>query len=63
MAFIHSITSIAHQDTFAKKNIWDTISILDETSSLVHPDYKEYIAPAALRRLSPILRMAIAASN
>lgn len=63
MAFIHSITSIAHQDAFAKKNIWDSIVTLDDNSSLIHPDYKEYIVPAALRRLSPILRMAIAASK
>ena len=63
MYYIHTISSISHQDSFEQNNLWETLIPLNEESTLITPDYKLYIPPAALRRLSPILRMAIAAAK
>lgn len=63
MYYIHTLTSITHQDSFNKDNLWDFLQPLESESALIIPDYKEYIPPAALRRLSPILRMAIAVAK
>ena len=57
------LKSITHQDSFQQENIWDTLQILEQESVVVSPDYKQYIAPASLRRLSPVLRMATAAAK
>lgn len=63
MIYIRTIASISHQDSFQQENIWDTLKPLDVDSTVVSPDYKNYISPASLRRLSPVLRMALAAAK
>jgi hypothetical protein len=63
MYYIHTIASITHQDSFQQANVWDALTPLTPESTLITPDYKLFIPPAALRRLSPILRMAIAAAK
>ncbi len=63
MIYIQTIHSITHQDSFQQENVWNTLSPLSTDSVLVSPDYKQYIAPASLRRLSPVLRMALAAAK
>lgn len=62
-AVIKSIVSIGHQDSFQKHTIWDTIKPLESNSEVIAPDYKAYIAPASLRRFSPVLRMALTAAQ
>lgn len=63
MARITSITSISHQDSFQKGNIWETIKPLKADSETIAPDYKTFIPPASLRRFSPVLRMALASAQ
>ncbi|WP_343635282.1 beta-ketoacyl synthase chain length factor [Fluviicola sp.] len=63
MYFIQHIESITHQDSFQKDNIWNELKPLEAENALISPDYKNYIPAAALRRLSTILRMGIAASK
>lgn len=63
MYFIQHIESITHQDSFQKDNIWNELKPLEADHALISPDYKNYIPAAALRRLSTILRMGIAASK
>lgn len=62
-AVIQSIQSISHQDSFQKENLWETIQPLEAHSEVIAPDYKTYIAPASLRRFSPVLRMALTAAQ
>ncbi len=63
MYFIQHIESITHQDSFQKENLWKELKPLNSDHALISPDYKAYIPVAALRRLSTILRMGIAASK
>lgn len=63
MYFIQHIESITHQDSFQQENLWRILKPLDTDHALISPDYKAYIPVAALRRLSTILRMGIAASK
>lgn len=63
MYFIQHIESITHQDSFQQENLWWILKPLDADHALISPDYKAYIPAAALRRLSTILRMGIAASK
>lgn len=63
MYFIQQIESITHQDSFQQENIWKNLAPLTAENALISPDYKQYIPVAALRRLSTILRMGIAASK
>lgn len=63
MIFVQTASSITHQDSFQKESIWETLKPLDENSEIISPEYKNYIPPAALRRLSPVLRMALTAAQ
>jgi len=63
MIYIRAIQSITHQDSFGQKNIWDNIRVLEKNSNTITPDYKNYISPSSLRRLSPVLRMALTAAK
>lgn len=58
-ARINAISSITHQDTFRSNDIYSALKVLDAESDVVSPDFKEFIPPAALRRLSPVLRIAM----
>ena len=62
MYYIHSIASISHQDSFQNPNVYAALQKLGNESEVVSPNYKEYIPPASLRRLSPVLRMGLTAS-
>ena len=63
MIVVRACASITHQDSFQKQDIQPYLKPLDQTSEVIAPDYKTYIPPAALRRLSPVLRMALAAAT
>lgn len=58
-ARINAISSITHQDSFRSEDIYSTLKVLDDESDIISPDFKEFIPPAALRRLSPVLRIAM----
>lgn len=62
MYFIHAIASISHQDSFRNQNVFNSLTVVDENSDIISPDFKEFIPPASLRRLSPVLRMGLATS-
>lgn len=59
MYFIQHIESISCQNTFGRTNFWNELKPLDSQCALLSPDYKNYIAPNTLRRLSTILRIGI----
>lgn len=63
MAYIQHIDSITYQDSFQNKELWSALNPLAQDASLQNPDYKLWINPAALRRLSTILRMGIATAK
>ncbi len=69
--YIQSAEAISPQDTFRP----DSLRFLSPTSealrqlpeegyyTCIHPDYKQYINPTSLRRMSPLVRMGMAASK
>ena len=63
MVFVQALSSITHQDSFQKDSIWNDLIVLDSDSVCISPDYKQYIPANALRRLSPVLRMALATAQ
>jgi hypothetical protein len=63
MIYIQTIHSITHQNSFNQENVWNVIGPLQKDSLVVAPDYKNFIPLASLRRLSPILRMALTAAK
>ncbi|MEJ6584162.1 MAG: beta-ketoacyl synthase chain length factor [Crocinitomicaceae bacterium] len=62
MYYIHSRASITCQDSFRTDNVCEKLVVIDDTSDVVSPEYKEFIPPASLRRLSPVLKMGLTAS-
>lgn len=62
MYFIQAASTISHQPTFRNKSFSENISALNPASELLSPDYKKYISPVLLRRMSKVLRMSIACS-
>jgi len=67
--YILSAEAISPQDTFQVDSLSGTsFSIAEPLSekgyfSALHPNYKDYINPAVLRRMSPVIRMGLAASK
>ena len=58
--YLGAPTCISFQDTFGSENPWSTLVQLNDESQLVHPNYKEYVKPAMLRRMSSALKMGVA---
>ncbi len=61
--YINACSTISHQNSFQNENWINELVPLDIKSELITPDYKEFIAPAALRRMSKIIRMSLACSK
>ena len=59
MYYIKAISTISFQDSFECDNLYDSLKGINSKSELIKPNYKEFISPLALRRLSPILRMGL----
>ena len=55
--FIHSYRTISNRSTF-EKGILNTVDE-EPQGSIVHPDYKEHIPAALIRRMSKIIRMGV----
>lgn len=62
MYYIHSASTLSHQNTFAKKGFSENLIPITRSSTLIQPNYKEFIDPMQLRRMSPIIRMSICCS-
>jgi phosphate uptake regulator len=56
-------SSISMQDCFQKENILDLIEPISFDSELIQPNYKEFLPPAFLRRLSSIIKMGLTTST
>jgi len=67
--YIQSAEAISPQDTFRLESLdgasFSPAEPISEKGYFIclHPQYKEYINPAALRRMSPVIRMGLAASK
>jgi len=57
--YINACSTISHQNSFQNEDWINELTILDGESELVTPNYKEFIAPAAIRRMSKIIRMGL----
>lgn len=58
--YLGAATCISFQDTIGEENPWNTLVPLNEESQLIHPNYKEFVKPALLRRMSSALKMGVA---
>ena len=63
-AYIHSAEAITPQPTF-RTDAWMSATIRPEKGyfTCLHPDYRQLIHPTSLRRMSPVIRMGLAASR
>lgn len=59
MYYINAATSVTHQNTFSNKGFTKSLK-KGNIAELIKPDYKQYINPVAIRRMSEILRMSVA---
>lgn len=59
--YINSSVCISYQGTFRSDNPIAALRPVDTEAGLQHPDYKEFISPAQIRRMSPVLKMGVAA--
>ncbi len=62
MHFIQSASTISHQPAFRSHGFAEKLDPLKVGSEIIAPDYKQYINPVLLRRMSKILRMAVSCS-
>lgn len=63
MYFINAITSISNQDSFGNQGFSKSVVPLTGEENLQLADFKAYIEPALIRRMSKILRMSVAAGE
>lgn len=58
--YLGAATCISFQDTFGNENPWNSLVDINSETQLIQPDYKEFVSPAALRRMSSVLKMGAA---
>jgi 3-oxoacyl-[acyl-carrier-protein] synthase II len=58
--YLGAASCISFQDSFGNENPWNSLVALTQETQLVQPDYKEFVASAALRRMSTVLKMGAA---
>jgi 3-oxoacyl-[acyl-carrier-protein] synthase II len=58
--YLGAPTCISFQDTFGNENPWNSLELVTAESQLIQPNYKEYVSPASLRRMSTVLKMGVA---
>ncbi|OAB80534.1 beta-ketoacyl synthase chain length factor [Cochleicola gelatinilyticus] len=62
--FIHSAICISAQETFYNNDFLKEASeVTTEFASAIHPVYKDYIPPAAIRRMAPGVKMGVVAAK
>ncbi len=59
MYYIQAASSISHQDTFQNPGFFASIKEIEQDAELVSPNYKDFIDPRSLRRMSEILRISL----
>jgi 3-oxoacyl-[acyl-carrier-protein] synthase II len=60
--YIHSISSVSVQNTFEQEGFCLSLVKCNEATELLLPNYKEWLAPNSLRRMSPILKNSMVAA-
>jgi hypothetical protein len=58
--YLGAASCISFQDTIGDENPWNVLTELNSESQLVQPNYKEFVKPALLRRMSSALKMGVA---
>jgi 3-oxoacyl-[acyl-carrier-protein] synthase II len=58
--YLGAASCISYQDTFGGENPWSALMEASAESQLIQPDYKEFVSPAMLRRMSSALKMGVA---
>lgn len=62
--YLHSAVSISAQNTFGTDNLSEEIKeISAKKVEAIHPNYKDYIAPMALRRMATGVKMGVATAK
>ncbi len=59
MYFIQSASTISHQATFQNPGFFSSIQKIGIDAEVLHPNYRDFIDPRALRRMSKLLRMSL----
>jgi len=58
-SYIHTYATISRVDSFENGILsGDAVEVHEET---MHPNYKDYISPASIRRMSPVVKMGVTA--
>ena len=58
--YLGAASCISFQDTIGDENPWNVLAEANAESQLVQPNYKEFVKPALLRRMSSALKMGVA---
>jgi len=58
--YVNSSVCISFQDSFLKDGLFERLQPIGEGAALQHPDYKQYVSPVQLRRMSAVLKMGVA---
>lgn len=58
--YLGAASCISYQDTFGGENPWSVLAEANAESQLIQPDYKEFVSPAMLRRMSSALKIGVA---
>jgi hypothetical protein len=63
MKFIHAVSSITNQRSFNEDKVFENLQIPEDYLQLETVDYKAFIPPAALRRLSVVLKNSLCCAH
>lgn len=58
--YIYSANSISTQDSFEQKDFADSMLPIEDSKTLVHPNYKTFVPPIMIRRMGSITKMSVA---
>lgn len=58
-SYIHTYTTISRVDSFENGILHG--EFIEVNSETIHPNYKDYISPALIRRMSPVVKMGVTA--
>ena len=62
--FIHSAVCISAQNTFDNEGFLDDITEISGKKAVAqYPNYRDYIAPSALRRMAAGVKMGVSAAS
>ena len=63
MYYISAASTISHQPTFKNMGFSSSLKPLQSSSDLISPNFKEYINPSLIRRMTEILRTSVTCST